>query len=145
MDNQARAKTREGAERVGKYMIRPLLSLERLSLDEREEKVCYRYGGKAGRGGADGLSGVYRPRHLPYPGQGSGYCKVLRPLRERPQGQGAKGTTRFILIEEESQRVPRRLWAEMIRKVFEVDPLVCPRCQSRMELHEFSVRKNRGK
>ena len=28
-------------ERVGKYMIRPLLSLERLSLDERAGKVCY--------------------------------------------------------------------------------------------------------
>jgi hypothetical protein len=25
-------------------MIRPLLSLERLSLDEKEGKVCYRYG-----------------------------------------------------------------------------------------------------
>ena len=25
-------------------MIRPLLSLERLSLDEQEGKVCYRYG-----------------------------------------------------------------------------------------------------
>ena len=46
MNNQVRAKTREEAERVGKYMIRPLLSLERLSLDEREEKVCYRYGEK---------------------------------------------------------------------------------------------------
>ncbi|MGD2295092.1 MAG: hypothetical protein PVF22_04575 [Candidatus Aminicenantes bacterium] len=34
------AKTRQEAERVGKYMIRPLLSLERLSLDEREGKVC---------------------------------------------------------------------------------------------------------
>jgi len=31
---------------MGKYMIRPLLSLERLSLDEREGKVCYRYGEK---------------------------------------------------------------------------------------------------
>jgi hypothetical protein len=39
-----RAKTKTEAERVGKYMIRPLLSLERLSLDEREGKVCYRYG-----------------------------------------------------------------------------------------------------
>jgi hypothetical protein len=29
---------------IEKYMIRPLLSLERLSLDEREAKVCYRYG-----------------------------------------------------------------------------------------------------
>jgi hypothetical protein len=29
-------------------MIRPLLSLERLSLDEREGNVCYRYGKEAG-------------------------------------------------------------------------------------------------
>jgi len=29
---------------MGKYMIRPLLSLERLSFDEREGKVCYQYG-----------------------------------------------------------------------------------------------------
>jgi len=43
-----RAKTKPEAERVGKYMIRPLLSLERLSLDEREAKVCYRYGKEAG-------------------------------------------------------------------------------------------------
>jgi len=34
------AKTRNEAERVGKYMIRPLLSLERLSLDEREAQVA---------------------------------------------------------------------------------------------------------
>ena len=31
-------------ERVGKYMIRPLLSLARLSLDERTGQVGYRYG-----------------------------------------------------------------------------------------------------
>jgi ribosomal protein S27E len=31
-------------EQVGKYMIRPLLSLERLSFLENEGKVCYRYG-----------------------------------------------------------------------------------------------------
>jgi hypothetical protein len=42
-----RAKTKGEAERVGKYMIRPLLSLERLSLDEREGKVGYRYGKEA--------------------------------------------------------------------------------------------------
>ncbi|HUU80780.1 MAG TPA: transposase, partial [Acidobacteriota bacterium] len=45
--SKVRAKTREEAERVGKYMIRPLLSLERLSLDEQEGKVCYRYGKEA--------------------------------------------------------------------------------------------------
>ncbi|MBN2200309.1 MAG: transposase, partial [Candidatus Aminicenantes bacterium] len=40
--SRVRAKTRHEAERVGKYMIRPLLSLERLSLDEKQGQVCYR-------------------------------------------------------------------------------------------------------
>ncbi len=46
--SRVRAKTKTEAERVGKYMIRPLLSLERLSLDEREDKVGYSYGNEAG-------------------------------------------------------------------------------------------------
>jgi len=37
--SRVRAKTKEEAERVGKYMIRPLLSLERLSFEEKEGKV----------------------------------------------------------------------------------------------------------
>ena len=34
---------------IVKYMIRPVLSLERLSLDEKHGQVCYRYGKKAKR------------------------------------------------------------------------------------------------
>ncbi|MCX6575412.1 MAG: transposase, partial [Candidatus Aminicenantes bacterium] len=42
--SRVRAKTKTEAERVGKYMIRPVLSLERLSFLEPEGKVSYRYG-----------------------------------------------------------------------------------------------------
>ena len=42
--SKIRAKTRKEAERVGKYMIRSLLSLERLSFSEKEGKVIYRNG-----------------------------------------------------------------------------------------------------
>ena len=45
--SRVRAKTMREAERVGKYMIRPLLSLERLSLDERDGQVGYHYGQEA--------------------------------------------------------------------------------------------------
>ena len=41
-----RAKTKREAERVGKYMIRPVLALERLTFLEPEGKVGYRYGEK---------------------------------------------------------------------------------------------------
>lgn len=36
------------------------------------------------------------------------------------------------MLEEESPRVPSKGWAEMIRKVYEVDPMTCPRCGGRM-------------
>jgi hypothetical protein len=41
-----RAKTKPEAERVGKYMLRPILALERLTLLEAEGKVGYRHGEK---------------------------------------------------------------------------------------------------
>jgi len=39
-----RTKTKLEAERVGKYMIRPVLALERLTFLEPEGKVGYRWG-----------------------------------------------------------------------------------------------------
>jgi len=41
--SKVRTRTREEVERVGKYMIRPILSLRRLSLNETEGKVSYQY------------------------------------------------------------------------------------------------------
>jgi len=58
----------EWAERVGKYMIRPLLALERLTFLEPEGKVGYRWG-------RDGVSGVHCPSDFVYPRQGPGQGK----------------------------------------------------------------------
>jgi hypothetical protein len=44
---------------------------------------------------------------------------------------------RPVLAEEELKRTPSKGWAEMIRKVYEVDPLVCPRCGGRMKVVAF--------
>jgi len=45
--SKVKTSTKEEAERMGKYMICPLLSLERLSFSEKEGQVCYRYGKEA--------------------------------------------------------------------------------------------------
>ena len=42
-----------------------------------------------------------------------------------------------LIIEEECPRIPRRGWAEMIRKVYEVDPLRCPQCGGQMRIIAF--------
>ncbi len=42
--SKVRAESKEEAERVGKYMIRPILSLSKLTLDEAYGQVIYQYG-----------------------------------------------------------------------------------------------------
>jgi hypothetical protein len=45
------------------------------------------------------------------------------------------GRTGFLerIVEEDLPPVPSQGWAEMIRKVYEVDPMICPRCGGRMK------------
>ena len=40
----------------------------------------------------------------------------------------------FLIIEQEKPLVPSKGWAKMIRKVYEVDPLLCPTCSGQMRV-----------
>jgi hypothetical protein len=48
-----------------------------------------------------------------------------------------EGAGKWVIIEEEEAKIRRRGWAEMIRKVYEVDPLLCPACGGRMRIIAF--------
>jgi hypothetical protein len=39
--------------------------------------------------------------------------------------------------EDELRRLPAKGWAEMIRKVYEVDPMLCPRCGGQTKVIAF--------
>ncbi|MEW6455113.1 MAG: hypothetical protein AB1410_00160 [Acidobacteriota bacterium] len=41
------------------------------------------------------------------------------------------------MMEEDIQTVLRKGWTEMIKKVYEVDPLVCPKYQGEMKIISF--------
>ncbi len=41
------------------------------------------------------------------------------------------------MVEEPLRPIPSKGWAEMIHKVYEVDPLVCPRCGGQMKVIAF--------
>jgi hypothetical protein len=41
------------------------------------------------------------------------------------------------IVEEELRPIPSKGWAKMIRKVYEVDPLICPQCGGRMRIISF--------
>jgi len=44
---------------------------------------------------------------------------------------------KLLVIEGECPRIPRRGWAEMIRKVYDADPLLCPKCHGEMKVISF--------
>ena len=138
--SQVRAKTREEAERVGKYMIRPLLSLERLSFSEKEGQVSYRYGKEAAEvERMDYLEFITRvTSHIPDKGQVTvRYFGLYANAHRGKVRKGQPAKHPFIIVEEESSRIPRRGWAEMIRKVYEVNPMACPKCRGEMRIIAF--------
>jgi len=43
-----------------------------------------------------------------------------------------KAGSSLRIVEEDVRRSPSKSWADMIRKVYEADPMICPRCGGRM-------------
>ena len=124
--SRVRAKTRREAERVGKYMIRPLLSLGRLSLDKKRAQVCYRYGREAGEmEKMDYLEFIARvTSHIPDKGQVTvRYYGLYANAHRRKVRKASLRPFPLRMVEDELRPIPSKGWAEMIRKVYEVDPL----------------------
>ena len=49
------------------------------------------------------------------------------------------GLSPFLLrmAEQEEKCIPSKGWAEMIRKVYEIDPMICPKCGGLMKVVAF--------
>ena len=138
--SKVKAKTKQEAERVGKYMIRPLLSLERLSFNEKEGKVCYRYGeGAEEVERMDYLEFIARVvSHIPDKGQVTvRYFGLYANAHRGKVHKSERACHKLLIIEEGYPRVPRRGWAEIRRKVYEVNPLVCSKCGGQMRIIAF--------
>ena len=137
--SRVQVKTKTEAERVGKYMIRPLLSLERLSFDEKQGQVCYRYGKDAQEmEWMDYLEFVARiTSHIPDKGQVTIRYFGLYANAHRGKIKKASHEAFPFRMEEELRHIPAKGWAEMIRKVYEVDPLLCPQCGGQMKIISF--------
>jgi len=138
--SKARATSKQEAERVGKYMIRPILSLKRLSFDQAQGQVIYQYGkhrSKLER--MDYLEFIARvTSHIPDKGQ-----VMIRYYGLYSNAHRGKMRKRGVdpshppIIEDETPFVPSRGWAEMIKKVYQTDPLICPQCGGRMTIISF--------
>ena len=136
--SKVRAQTKREAERVGKYMIRPVLSLKRLLFDETGDKVRYQYSRHGSQEESlDYLEFIARvTSHIPDKGQVMVRYYGLYSNAHRGKMRKAVASHPPI-IEDDPAFVPSKGWAEMIRKVYEVDPLLCPTCGGRMRIISF--------
>ncbi len=142
---------RTALEALLRYMMRPPVSLARLKLlPGRDEVLHFPKGSGDDPGSAtperiDSMEYVARvlaqippPRkHLVrYHGF---YSNAARGKRRRDQAAGVQHDTA-----EDTQTAPpaataavRKRWADLLRRVYEVDPLVCPRCAGNMRVVGF--------
>jgi hypothetical protein len=135
-----RAKTKPEAERVGKYMLRPVLALERLTFLEPEGKVGYRWGRDgAGQETMDYLELIARvTSHIPDKGQVMvRYYGLYANAHRGKVKKASLSPSALRLVEEDLKRIASKGWAAMILKVYEVDPMVCLKCGGRMKVVAF--------
>jgi len=119
-------------------MIRAVLSLERLAFLEPEGKVGYRYGqDAAGLETMDYLEFIARvTSHIPDKGQVM--VRYYGLYANAHRGKVRKTVVSPVTLSEEArQPVTSKGWAAMIRKVYEVDPMICPKCGGTMKVVAF--------
>ena len=133
----------ESLEALARYVTRAPLSLQKLSLDPATGEILYhsKFNPRLGRDfeKLDPLEFLARiTSHIPdlrshlvrYYGAYSNRARVARaaPSTYTPPPARAEKPP------SESERRSRASWARLLRKVFEVDPLLCVRCGSKMRI-----------
>jgi hypothetical protein len=65
------------------------------------------------------------------------YSSRQRGMRRRAHGDAGEQPVTLVEPEPEAVREAKRRWAELLRRIFEVDPLACPRCGTAMRIVAF--------
>jgi hypothetical protein len=145
-------------ERLARYIMRPPISLERVQWGG-EGVVRYRAkGGHDGRTLPPGdAAEAFDPAefvarvimHIPEPRRhlvryygwysnvSRGKCRKAEAENGEVVGAGVDPASRAARVEARDARALRRSWAQLIKRIYEVDPLLCPSCGSEMRVIAF--------
>jgi hypothetical protein len=144
-------------ERLARYVMRPPISLERMQWSGDGEVFYQPKGGHDGRARAPGYTAeAYDPAeflarvimHIPEPRRHlvryyGWYSNVSRGKRLRDEeearllGEGTGCASGGKREDGPDARAMRRAWAQLIKRIYEVDPLVCPSCGGEMKVVAF--------
>ncbi|MCX5847111.1 MAG: transposase [Deltaproteobacteria bacterium] len=132
-------------ENLARYIIRASFSQERMQYLDQEAKVVYtskacpghRFGDSKSNKVFDALEWLAAMcSHIPNKGEQmvryyGYYSNVSRGKR---QESTEDDDIPYIIESEEDVKAHRRKWAKLIQKIYEVDPLICPKCQGTMRI-----------
>jgi len=127
-------------ENLARYIIRASFSQERMTYVKEESKVVYESKDAKAQKVFDALEWLAAMcSHVPNKGEQmvryyGYYSNVFRGQRKK---QNQDGLIPCILEPEEPSKEYRKNWARLIQKIYEVDPLTCPKCQGRMRIISF--------
>lgn len=127
-------------ENMARYIIRASFSQERMTYISEEAKVIYQ--SKDGKqekvfNALEWLAAMCshvpdkREQIVRYYGY---YSNVSRGKQQK---DNQDGLIPYIIESDGSFKEYRKNWARLIQKIYEVDPLTCPKCQGQMRIISF--------
>lgn len=159
-----------GLEKVAAYMIRCPFSLDRMVSVSDDGKVVYRAEKQDCQpfpilGDDKLLRGVSRnfevfdpleflaeiTQHIPDPGMQmvryyGYYSNKARGQRAKAEADQAAGGEGIAIDDEDTpyRKLCRMRWAALIKRVYEVDPLLCPKCGGIMKIVAFIEKRDQA-
>jgi hypothetical protein len=130
----------EAMENLARYIIRASFSQERMTYFPEESKVIYQSKDGKQEKVFDALEWLAAMcTHVPNKGEQmvryyGYYSNVSRGKRKKSDQDELIPS---ILEPDESSKEHRRNWARLIQKIYEVDPLTCPKCFKKMKIISF--------
>jgi len=124
-------------EYLARYIIRASFSQERMTYIQEESKVLYQSKDGKKEKAFDALEWLAAMcSHIPNKGEQMvryyGYYSNVKRGRRKNKNQDE--WMPFILESEGSTKEYRKNWAKLIQKIYEVDPLTCPKCSGKMKV-----------
>jgi hypothetical protein len=136
-----------GLERLARYLLRAPLSLERLEVDGAIVRYRHKRSRRSGGEAYDAPDFLARLlMHIPAPrlhlvryyGHYANAARARRRkmVEEATTPEGTESTRGDAIPSSAERRRLRRGWAQLIRRVYEIDPLLCP-CGETMRVLSF--------
>ena len=124
-------------ENLARYIVRASFSQERMAYIREESKVVYQSKDGKSEKVFDALEWLAAMcSHVPNKGEQmvryyGYYSNVARGKRKKAEEDDLIPS---ILESEGSSKEYRKNWARLIQKIYEVDPLTCPKCSGIMKV-----------